>query len=43
MRSTFSQSIMVSVGVSALGRIAIHFVEPGVKLNGAYYPDVLLM
>jgi hypothetical protein len=42
-RSTFSQSIMVSVGVSSLGRSAIHFVEPGVKINGAYYRDVLLM
>jgi inhibitor of nuclear factor kappa-B kinase subunit alpha len=42
-RSTFSKSIMVSVGVSSLGRTAIHFVEPGVKINGAYYRDVLLM
>jgi inhibitor of nuclear factor kappa-B kinase subunit alpha len=42
-RSTFSKSIMVSVGVSALGRTGIHFVEPGVKINGAYYRDVLLM
>jgi len=29
--------------VSSLGRIAIHFVEPGVKFNGAYYRNVLLM
>ena len=43
MRSTFSQSIMVSVGMSALGRTGIHFVEPGVEINGAYYRDVLLM
>ena len=34
---------MVSVGVSSLGRTAIHFVEPGVKINGTYYRDVLLM
>ena len=34
---------MVSVGVSALGRTAIHFVESGVKVNGQYYRDVLLM
>ena len=34
---------MVSVGVSALGRTGLHFVEPGVKINGAYYRDVLLM
>jgi hypothetical protein len=42
-RPTYSQSVMVSVGVSALGRTAIHFVEPGVKVNGQYYRDVLLM
>ena len=42
-RSTFSTSIMVSVGVSALDRTAIHFVELGVKINGAYYRDILLM
>ena len=35
---------MVSVGVSALGRTrSVHFVEPGVKVNGQYYRDVLLM
>src|SRR3984893_10556478 len=42
-RPMFSKSIMVSVGVSALGRTAIHFVEPGVKVNGQYYRDVLLL
>ena len=39
---TFSQSVMVSVGVSALGRTSIHFVEPGVNANGQYYREVLL-
>ena len=34
---------MVSVGVSALGRTAIHFVEPGVKISGKYYRDILLL
>ena len=34
---------MVSVGVTALGRTSVHFVEPGVKVNGQYYRDVLLM
>lgn len=43
MRPTFSKSLMVSVGVSGLGCTRIHFVEPGVKINGAYYRDVLLM
>lgn len=42
-RPTFSQSLMVSVGVSSLGRTSLHFVEPGVKINGQYYRDVLLM
>ena len=42
-RPTFSKSLMVSVGVSALGRTNIHFIEPGVKINGKYYRDVLLM
>ena len=42
-RPTFSRSVMVSVGVSALGRTSVHFVEPGVKVNGQYYRDVLLM
>jgi len=28
---------MVSIGISALGRTAIQFVEPGVKINGDYY------
>jgi len=27
---------MVSVGVSALGTTSIHFIEPGVKVNGQY-------
>ena len=36
-RPTFSRSLMVSVGVSALGCTAIHFVEPGTKINGRYY------
>ena len=42
-RPTFSKSVMVSVGVSALGRtIYLHFVDPSVKMNGQYYRDILL-
>jgi len=42
-RRTFSETvIMVSVGVSKLGCTELFFVEPGVKINGAYYRDVLL-
>jgi hypothetical protein len=42
LRSNFSQSVMVSVAVSQLGSTELAFVEPGVKINGAYYRDVLL-
>ena len=41
-RTTFSQSIMVSVGVSKLGVTDLIFVDPGAKVNGAYYRDVFL-
>ena len=41
-KTTFTKSLLVSVGVSALGRTAIHFVEPGVQINGQYYRDILL-
>jgi len=40
--STFSRSVMVSVGISALGKTDIHIIEAGVKINGAYYRDYLL-
>jgi len=33
---------MVSVDVSKLGYISLIFVDLGVKVNGACYPDVLL-
>ena len=32
-----------SVGISALGRTSIQFVDTGVKVNGDYYNNVLLM
>ena len=41
-RSTFMQSVMASVAVSALGQTIIHFVDLGIKVNGKYYRDVLL-
>src|SRR5215469_8828939 len=41
-RTTFTQSIMVSLGISKLGCTNLIFVEPGVKINGQYYRDVLL-
>src|SRR6218665_2470243 len=33
---------MVSVDVSALGKTDVHFIEPEVKINGAYLRDYLL-
>ena len=33
---------MVSVGVSELGSTEIRFIEPGVKVNGAFYRINLL-
>jgi len=41
-RATFSKSVMVSVAVSSLGCTDLIFIDPGVKINGAYYRDVLL-
>jgi len=41
-RSTFSKSVMVSVGVSLLGYTNLIFIDPGVKINGSYYCDTLL-
>ena len=41
-RTTFSKSVIVSVAVSLLGTTELMFIEPGVKINGAYYRDVLL-
>jgi len=40
--STFSKSVMVSVAVSILGTTELMFIEPGIKINGAYYRDALL-
>lgn len=41
-RPTFSKSVMVSVAVSSMGCSQIHFLEPGVKINGEYYRNVVL-
>ena len=39
---TFSETVMVYVEVSKLGCTELFFVEPEVKINSAYYRDVLL-
>ena len=35
-------SVMVSIAVSQVGMTELMFVNPGVKVNGQYYCDVLL-
>ena len=40
-RSGFPMSLMVSVAVSKVGKLSIFFVEPGAKVNGAYYREKL--
>src|SRR6218665_1433016 len=40
---TFNRSLMVSVAVSKLRCTELFFVELGVKVNGEYYKNVLLM
>jgi len=34
---------MVSVTVSSLGATQLHFLEPGVKVNGDYYRNIVLL
>ena len=41
-RKIFPKNVMISVGVSKLGRTSVFFVEPGVKINGQYYRNELL-
>jgi len=41
-RTRFSQSVIVLVGVSKLGVTDLIFIDPGAKVNGTYYCDVLL-
>ena len=41
-RSGFPMSLMVSVAVSKVGKLSIFFVQPGAKVNGAYYREKLL-
>jgi len=35
--------VAVSVGVSKLGVTDLIFVDPGIKVNGEYYREVLLL
>ena len=38
-----AQSMMVSVTVSSLGATQLQFLEPGVKVNGDYYRNTVLL
>jgi len=38
-----SKLLHATVGVSKLGYTSLIFVDPGVKVNGAYYRNVLLL
>jgi len=38
-----AQSLMVSMTVSSLGATQLHFLEPGVKVNGDYYRNAVLL
>jgi len=40
-RWTFSQAVMVSVGISKLALKDLIFVHPGMKIDGGYYCDML--
>jgi len=37
------QSLMVSVAVSSIGATQLHFLEPGIKVNGDYYRNTVLL
>ena len=41
-RQAFPKSVMISAVISKLGKMSIHFVEPGVKVNAHYYCNTLL-
>jgi len=38
-----AQSLMASVTVSSLGATQLHFLEPGVKVNGDHYRNTILL
>ena len=41
-RKHFSQSVMVYVAVSKLGKTRLVFMQPGAKINSIYYCDNVL-
>jgi len=43
LKNMLSKLIHATVGMSKLGYTSLLFVDPGVKVNGAYYRNVLLL
>ena len=41
-REHFSRNVMVSVGVSRMGKPGLIFIEPGAKVNSSYYCEQVL-
>ena len=38
----FSQNVMLSVGVSRMGKTRVVFVDPGAKVNSSHYCNIVL-
>jgi len=38
----FSRNVMVSVGVSRMGKTRVVFIDPGAKVNSSYYCNIVL-
>jgi len=38
----FSRNVMVSVGVSPMGKTRVVFIDPGAKVNSSYYCNIVL-
>ena len=40
-REHFSRNVMVSVGVSRMGKTRVVFIDPGAKVNSTYYCNIV--
>jgi len=38
----FSRNVMVSVGLSRMGKTRVVFIDPGAKVNSSYYCNIVL-
>ena len=41
-REYFSRNLMVSVGVSRMGKTRVVFIDSGAKVNSSYYYNIVL-